>query len=216
MINGVIFDFDGTVADTQDLSVEIYNNLAAKYGYREFSPEEVCYYKGRGWMELIKASRVPLRRVPKLLKEGQGILHEQIKTVKPQDSEFQLVISDLRDMVGVLGMVSSNTKANIDAFLSSHNVDFLDFIWTTALFSKHKKLAHAIKKYKLVPDDTIYVGDEVRDIEAANEVGLRCAAVDWGFNTEAALLEAGPAYMLHDIRELGEIVRRENESEFGL
>jgi phosphoglycolate phosphatase len=210
MIHGVIFDFDGTMADTQQSSIDIYNILAAKYGYQVFDEAEVARLRASSWKELIKASRVPMRKIPKLLAEGQGILEDMIRGLPPIDLGLPDVLRELRSDMGVLGVISSNTKTNIRAFFDAHDIDVFDFIASAALFSKRKAITHALRKYGLPADNALYVGDEVRDIEAAHMAGLRCVAVDWGFNTPSALMGAAPSYMISDIRELTQIIRSEN------
>ena len=47
-------------------------------------------------------------------------------------------------------------------------------------------------KYHLDQNQTVYVGDEVRDIEAARRAEIQVIGVTWGFNTRAVLKKNSP------------------------
>jgi phosphoglycolate phosphatase-like HAD superfamily hydrolase len=56
------------------------------------------------------------------------------------------------------------------------------------------------------PAHTIYVGDLPHDIEAARSLGIKIAAISWGYSTKERLLEHNPDYLIEDIRELNSIL----------
>jgi len=55
---------------------------------------------------------------------------------------------------------------------------------------------------KLYTEDVIYIGDEVRDIEAARAAGIKIASVTWGYNLESILTENKPDYIVTQPRDL--------------
>ena len=50
------------------------------------------------------------------------------------------------------------------------------------------------------------MGDEIRDIEAANSAGVDVAAVGWGLNSRRALLKRNPTYIVAQPAELPELL----------
>ena len=60
-------------------------------------------------------------------------------------------------------------------------------------------------KQALHPSNVLYVGDEVRDIEAAKKAGIRIAAVTWGYNSKKALEAYKPDYLVTKPEELLQI-----------
>jgi phosphoglycolate phosphatase-like HAD superfamily hydrolase len=50
--------------------------------------------------------------------------------------------------------------------------------------------------------DVVYVGDEVRDIEAGRQAGVAVAAMTWGFNDRALLARHCPDYLVERPEEL--------------
>jgi phosphoglycolate phosphatase-like HAD superfamily hydrolase len=70
------------------------------------------------------------------------------------------------------------------------------------LFGKGKALRRILKADRLEPADVLYIGDEVRDVEAARKAGVAMAAVTWGFHAEPLLRANRPDYVVSDPREL--------------
>ncbi|MFZ1324135.1 MAG: HAD hydrolase-like protein, partial [Candidatus Saccharimonadales bacterium] len=50
--------------------------------------------------------------------------------------------------------------------------------------------------------DTVYIGDETRDIQAARMAFIRAVSVTWGFNTRRILEKQRPAYLIDTPEEL--------------
>jgi len=60
----------------------------------------------------------------------------------------------------------------------------------------------------LAPSEVAYVGDEVRDVEAAREVGVTSIAVSWGYAERAALTALEPSYLVNEPLELEVLFRK--------
>jgi phosphoglycolate phosphatase len=103
-----------------------------------------------------------------------------------------------------LGILTSNNKENVEIFLKKQNCDDLfDFIYAGKnIFGKDKIFSALIKKHKLNKVDILYFGDEVRDIEACQKVGVKVAAVTWGFNAPELLKAKKPNYLLNSPEEI--------------
>lgn len=69
MMKTIIFDFDGTLADSRGLAVNLYNELARKYGYKEIGEHEVEGYSKLSIAERLKVLGVPFYRMPGLVAE---------------------------------------------------------------------------------------------------------------------------------------------------
>jgi phosphoglycolate phosphatase len=54
------------------------------------------------------------------------------------------------------------------------------------------------------PSDTICIGDEIRDIEAARTAGMDSGAVAWGYALPSALQAARPTHLFNSIEEMSE------------
>jgi HAD superfamily hydrolase (TIGR01549 family) len=102
-----------------------------------------------------------------------------------------------------LGIISSNNEINIKKFLLNNDIDDFSFIHCEMnIFGKAPVISHALKKYSLHKENTLYVGDEVRDIEACKKAGLDIAAVTWGFNSKNILKKHKPTFSIESPLQL--------------
>ena len=111
----LIFDFDGTVADTIELGREIFNEMAPDYGYRPVKPEEVDALRDLSTAQFIKHCQVPKRKLPAILTEGKRRLAERMPEIRPIDGMAE-VLPRLREQFTVLGILTSNDKVNVRLF----------------------------------------------------------------------------------------------------
>lgn len=205
----IVFDFDGTLADTEDLVFQIYNDLALRFGYRRVSRGELGHIKNLHIQEIMEIIDVPLVKIPKMIRLGQKEMRKVRGTIRAFDSNLPYILSELGMMVEVQGIITSNIKPTVLAFLKKYDIgDEFDFLTCSALFSKQKKIKGVLKRYKLAPTELLYVGDETSDVEACRTAGVDVAAVTWGYNTAAALSVCQPTYLINDLAELLEIVGR--------
>ena len=97
----------------------------------------------------------------------------------------------------VLGIVTSNDPVNVKKFLLAHNLDYFAFVYSDgSLFGKGKIIKNLLHKYSYAPENVIYVGDEVRDIDAARTAGINVVSVTWGLNSKKVLLENNPDFLI--------------------
>jgi phosphoglycolate phosphatase len=207
----VIFDFDGTIADTFDAVLRITSQLAAELGYQPPTPEEVQRLRNLDSREIIKQSKVPLFRLPFLLKRLKTELRQEIGRLKPIPGMSDTLIR-LKQQDHLLGIVTSNSQDNVKAFLNTHGLGQLfSFIYSgTTLFGKGRVINRLLKQHSLDYRRVVYVGDETRDIEAAKNIQIRVVAVTWGFNSEAALLKQNPDFLIHQPSELLNVIESLN------
>jgi phosphoglycolate phosphatase len=71
-----------------------------------------------------------------------------------------------------------------------------------AIFGKHRKFRRVARHFGISPADTICIGDEIRDIEAARAAGMDSGAVAWGYAIPAALQAVGPTYLFNSMAEI--------------
>src|SRR6185503_11142996 len=74
----IIFDFDGTLADTLEETRKIYNRMAADYKLREVHEDELPQLRHLSLKDLLDHLGIPGRRVPALLARGTHALRGNI------------------------------------------------------------------------------------------------------------------------------------------
>src|SRR5688572_24960446 len=74
----IIFDFDGTFADTLEESRRIYHLVDADYSLREVLADELPQLRNFSLLELLDHLGIPKRRVPTLLSRGTAMMRSNI------------------------------------------------------------------------------------------------------------------------------------------
>ena len=201
----LIFDFDGTIADTLPFTVN--NALELNRSLKLLSAEKIDIEKFRS-MDLsnyIKSLKIPTLKLLYFVIRLQMKLRSQINSVPTFNDLAETLVALKRQGVKT-GIVTSNSKGNVKKFLQSNNLNYFDFIYTTInYFEKSGLIDKAIRKLKLNKDEVIYIGDEVRDIDAARESNIKVTSVCWGFNTKDVLLKNKPNWWVNKPSDLTEL-----------
>ncbi len=203
----IIFDFDGTIADSLEVVLTISNRLAGEFGYPPTCSQDIKRLKNLSSREILQQSKVPFFRLPFLLRRLRCELNREICTLQPVPGMKEALLN-LKQQGHRLGIVTSNSRENVMAFLAAQGMEELfDFIGSGfTIFGKGKVIQRIIQQYHLEPATVFYVGDETRDIEAAKKIQIRAIAVSWGFNSREVLAEQDPDFLIHHPQELIEIV----------
>lgn len=193
----VIFDFDGTIADTMEESRRIFNLIAPDYRIEQIDRERMMELRHFPINKLIEHLKIPKLRVPVFIARGTLMMRGSIASL-PLIEGMREVLLQLRPQVDRFGILTSNAVANVELFLESHGIrDLFDFIASTSkLTGKARYLTMVRKQYDLKLETMLYVGDEVRDLKAAKKAGIDSAAVTWGFNSRETLAVENPTHLL--------------------
>ncbi|MGC6457161.1 MAG: HAD hydrolase-like protein [Akkermansiaceae bacterium] len=213
MREAVIFDFDGTLADTLEAGHRIFNRLAPEFGLRRIETEEIPDLRHLKLREILKTLEIKKRYLPTLLRRGKSLLREELHSLKPCPGVFEQ-LEKMRSVSKYFGILTSNSVENVEFFLNRHEVrGHFDFIASCRkLQGKAKYLKSIARTYSMKPEAMLYVGDEVRDVKASKKAGVPMIAVTWGFNSEQALREGRPDWMVDDAEALGQLVACPNEA----
>jgi phosphoglycolate phosphatase-like HAD superfamily hydrolase len=192
----LIFDFDGTIADTLGETRRIFNQIAPDYGIRQVEEHELGHLRHMSLKQLLAHLDIPKRRVPALIARGTGMMRGNIAQL-PLIQGMAEVILEMRRHADAFGVLTSNASANVEVFLDAHGLrDAFDFISSTSKLTGKAKHLRAIRKtFSLRHEQMLYIGDELRDVKASQKAGIPVAAVTWGFNSRESLAAARPDYL---------------------
>ena len=207
-VKAVIFDLDGTLLNTlTDLSASV-NYTLERFGFPLRSEREVRSYLGNGIRALVEKS-LPADKKDmtdeclKVFKDYYDI-HKDDNTA-PYDG-----IVDMLRSVKAAGLKTAIVSNKYDAAVQylkdvtfSGLIDFAvgegngiaakpapDGVWL------------ALKKLNAVKEESVYVGDSEVDLMTAENSGLKCVAVTWGFRDREVLENAGAKIIVDDTEEM--------------
>lgn len=194
--NLIIFDFDGTLADTLQVGLEILNRLSSEFGFDPLPPSELSDARDLSTRQLMKRLGISRIKLPRISKRGTEEMGKQIDAIQVFEGIPKL-IRDLHIQGYRLGVLTSNSEENVARFLAKQQLEVFDFIKSSSkLLGKGSVLRRIMRETKFKPREILFIGDELRDVEAAQETGVHIAAVTWGYNSRSALEAASPDHIL--------------------
>jgi phosphoglycolate phosphatase len=198
----VIFDFDGTLADSFPWFLSVFNDVADRFEFKRIAEDEVEAVRGLGSREILTHFGVPLWKVPRIAAYMRRLAANDAAAIPLFDGVDRLLESLAVKGVAT-AIVSSNAKANIRRILGSRNAALIThYACGASLFGKAAKLRRLMRKSGLAPGEVILVGDEVRDGEATKAEKIAFGAVSWGYARPDALLKQAPAAVFADFDDL--------------
>ncbi|MEL6254191.1 MAG: HAD-IA family hydrolase [Bacteroidota bacterium] len=198
----LIFDFDGTIADTLSIAMNIFGDLKEEFNLPEVSNEQFLELKSKRVKELLKLSGLSWLQLPRFIHKARTHFKKHIHLVKPIQGMPE-IIKTLHQQGYKMGILTSNTEEGVEEFLSTNELNYFEFIQSSdSLFGKARYLNNILKKNQLEPGDVIMIGDEIRDVAAAQKVGIDSIAVCWGFNSIELLESQKPNHLLQAPEQL--------------
>jgi phosphoglycolate phosphatase len=189
----VVFDFDGTLADSLAQAIAIFRRIGPGLGLNPIADDDVPTLRTLPTKQLFKKLGVRFWRLPRVVRAYQAAAAEHAHELKLHAGIAEM-LATLHAGGHRLGVLSSNREDVIRACLRANGVEevFAFVVGYPKLFGKAKALRRIMKAEGIDRDGMLYVGDEVRDIEAANKVKVPVVAATWGFHARSLLEEAGP------------------------
>ncbi len=206
MIRGIIFDFDGTLIDSYEAIAECLNHVRTTFQLPPIDQEKVKSMVGHGLESLI-AEAVGGERVEegvRLFRERYAGVCEKQTTVLPQVKDTL----DTLDQRGYQMAIASNKPSYFARdILRALEMDhlFAEVVGPNDVARPKpdpEMIEIIMMRIGLGPDEVVYVGDMLLDIEVARRVGVPVYAIPTGSATRETLLEGRPDRLLHKFSDL--------------
>ncbi len=199
------FDFDGTLAASEAVFWEILKKASVKFGFP--IPENIDglkYVRGLTNQEIVKTL------ISQSVRRFRGFelyvfFKKEMLNYKDDITCYEGIPELLHScLYKNLRVLSSNNKKLIQHVLKKENCPDIPIYTVPSLFTKDNFFRKYQKKNPL--SSLIYIGDETRDIEAAQKVSIPSIAVTWGAHSEELLSSYKPTQMISSVIELQNII----------
>lgn len=198
----IIFDFDGVLADSAPWFIGVLDSLAERHRFRRVDAAEIETLRGLGNREIMKRLGVSPWRLPFIAADMKARMTRDIGAIRLFDGTGEMLAA--LDAAGLrLAIVSSNDEVNVRAVLGpdlAARID--DYDCGASLFGKPAHFRRVIKRAGVNPGQTLCIGDEPRDGEAAAKVGAAFGAVAWGYATPESLARQKPVLTFQAMAEI--------------
>lgn len=212
----IIFDYDGTLVDSEKITYELSAPIISKYLGRRFSKEELNSLKGKVWKNAFR----------KWLPDNYENLYQdivenwkKIDPVIPLYPEIRMALKLLHNHGVKMAIASSNKRNFILKNLERLSIsNFFEVVVGQEDTVNYKPdpdpLIRASELMKLERGRCIYIGDQVSDIEASKSAGMFSGGASWGEGNHAILQDASPDYIFTKPTDIHEVLFLPGPSEY--
>jgi len=190
-IKSLIFDFDGTIANTLSFTFKKIIEISKKYNIKKENNELIEKATQLTPQDLMKEFNISWFKVPFIfldIVQAEKNLFFEIDKIKAFEG-IKKLLEELKKRKVRLYIYSSNLKKNIEKFLKKEKIDnYFEKIYVSRnILAKDKGLFDILKKEGLRTDEVYYVADEVRDVLACQKAKIKMIGVAWGLAGERGL-----------------------------
>jgi len=205
----ILFDFDGTLADTNELIIHSFLHTLEQFFPHKYQREDIIRHMGKTLWEMMEIyGPEHVDELVKFYREYNVKVHDHYIREFPEVNE---VIKELATLGVKMGIVSTKQRKTIEMGLNK--LDLTPYFSTVVTYhdtEKHKPdpepIFLAMKSLNAIQEETIYVGDSTVDILAAKNAGIKSVGVSWSLRFEE-LKNLNPDYILNSMRDLLKIVK---------
>lgn len=211
-ITTLLFDFDGTLLDTNELIIQSFTHVLEEHFPGKYSREDILPFLGPTLQETFDS--VDLHMSPQLTQqyrtwnvanhdalacEFDGV-YETLHLLKEQGLTMAIVSTKQREVV-IKGLRLLGVEDLFDVVIGLDDVQKPK--------PDPEPVLLALERLRAEKDDALMIGDNFHDIEGGKNAGVRTAGVAWTIKGEDFLQSFNPDYMLHHISDLLKIVQGE-------
>jgi HAD superfamily hydrolase (TIGR01549 family) len=206
-LQGVLFDWDGTLIDSYAADSSAYLAMFREMGI-PWGLKELARHYSPNWYRVYRAAKLPRARWD----DADRAWRAQYAKHSPR-----LIAGARQVLVRLgrahrLGLVTSGDRDRVTQQLRAFRLTRLFGARVCSGDTPEKKphpapLRLALRQLRLEPSACVYVGDSPEDLEMAKSAGVRAIAVLGPFPTEKRLRAARPEFLLESIRELPEVLK---------
>lgn len=205
----IIFDFDGTLADSAPIIRAIYAEVASKNRLKVMTDEDYAMLRRGSLRDARKWSGIRFWQYPVLIRNIRKLMKLESEKVTLFPGIIELV-GELRTDGLDLYILSRNSSDTIRSVLERHGLqDELQILdrRKRALGSKAAVINKLIQQKKYDRQSIWMIGDEVRDIRAAKRARVNSIAVTWGLQDTSILQRYNPTHLVNTVKELRQILK---------
>lgn len=198
----MIFDFDGTLANSLPWFIGIMDEIGERFGGRKIDVAELPRLRKLGPGQILTELGLPLWKLPVMVNYVRERMSGSAEAI-PLFEGIEEVLVQLVEKGAMIAVVSSNSEKNVRTVLGPEIAGLIRaYECGASIFGKATRFRRVLQRLGCTAAEGISIGDEIRDIDAAEEVGLATGAVAWGYADAEALRARGAGIIFEKPREI--------------
>jgi phosphoglycolate phosphatase len=201
----VIFDLDGTLADSFPWFKSVLNDVTDRYRLRQVQEQDIEMLRHASTREILDYLQVRWWKLPLIARHMRRLKTAHAASI-PLFPGVDTMLTTLAAASIRLALVSSDTEANARDKLGRSAALFSAFDCSASIFGKAQNFRRVVQRAGVDPKQVLAIGDETRDIEAARLAGIGCGAVTWGYAARKALIDRKPDLVFDRMEQIVEML----------
>ena len=182
-----MFDFDGTLADSFGWFAATLREITPRYRLTPMDDAQLQALRGLDARTTMQRLGLPWWKLPLVTREMRRRMRGDIAGIVPFDGVDTLLAS-LKSQGVAIAIATSNSPGNVRNVLGELAVAHVDALeGDIPIFGKPARLRKMLKRFGCAPRDAVYIGDEIRDAQAAATLDMDFIGVGWGYTPPDAL-----------------------------
>lgn len=213
-ITTLLFDFDGTLLDTNELIVQTFQTVLDAHYPGKYERVDIIPFLGptlKETMDIVDPAKSAqliseyrewnFANHDLLATEFDGV-SETLRQLKSNGMKMAIVSTKRNNMI-MKGLELISAKNVFDTVIGLDDVQNAK--------PDPEPLLLAMERLNSTPEETLMIGDNSHDIHGGKNAGVRTAGVAWSLKGEQFMRDLEPDFMLHHISDLLEIIAGEND-----
>ncbi|MEK4404771.1 pyrophosphatase PpaX [Sporosarcina sp. FSL K6-6792] len=213
-ITTLLFDFDGTLLDTNELIIQTFQYVLGNHYPGKYERIDILPFLGPTLYESFDS--VEPEKTEQLIEEYRAwnkSMHDELsiefdgvsetmRLLKAAGMKMAIVSTKRKDMI-MRGLELLDVEGVFDEVIAMDDV--------TKTKPDPEPILLALERLGATADEALMIGDNYHDIVGGQNAGVRTAGVAWSAKGEAFLQTFNPDYMLQHISELLQLVKGEKD-----
>lgn len=208
----ILFDFDGTIANSKKPLVKIFIKTINKHSFF-LTKKQAEKLLGEKSAIIFKKLKISENKILQIRKEVSEEMKKVIPKIKPC---FSLTPIKQLSKKYKLAIVTNAGSFYMRAMIKQFKLKSLFKNILTAEHFRYKEqaLKQLFKKYKIKPQEAIFIGDRYSDVKAAKKAKCVSVAISnsCSFSSREVLLKQKPDFIIKNFQDLLKVVEKLNKN----
>lgn len=208
----LLFDFDGTLADTSEGIIHTEEAMLKQMGLPEGNPAQMRQGIGLALRDSLKVGcLIPEERLDEAVETYRSLFSDVALDYIVAFPGVKDTLAYLYDKGYQMGMATSRSSRSLYFLMRKLEIEaFFHELSSVETTPKHKpepdQALYLLERFGADPDETLVIGDTIYDIMMGQGAGCHTCGVSYGNHSAAQLASAGPDFILPSFEELKTIL----------
>ena len=135
----IIFDFDGTIADTMSVVIRIANKFADHYGYKKIPLSDLPKLREKKPSAVLRHLGISIFKLPIVARKIRFEMNKEIVHLETAVN-LRKTLMNLKEKGCILGILTTNSRENVIEFLKNNNLELFDFVYNVLEYQSAHRL----------------------------------------------------------------------------